>query len=458
MTQPGPRIVRACGRYTDLERIALGGMAEVFRATQHGADGLERAVILKRIIPAFSSDARFQDAFMDEAHLGMSFNHGNVVAVLDVVETHGSRFLVMELVDGWDLAAILRRAANTGLRFPLGLGLHVTAEVCRALAYVHDRKNATGQSREIVHRDINPQNVLIGQHGEVKLTDFGIARATGRREQTFTGLIKGHPEFMSPEQASGAELDGRSDIYSVGSMLYRLAAGVLPFQGPSDYETLLLVQRGDFLPPDQVEPDLHPAVASIVNAAMQRQPSQRYQSAHDLLQALEQALRTDFGAVGQTELQRWLAVLGERDGELATSRRPAMVDEIAPAVPAPPAVARPRRRSRRRVLITGAFICGTLAAGVALSPKAGTGLGVNQRPAETRSPEAAISDRSDPSPSADAGLGGPIADVTKAEDRSLAQDKGQPVEVTTNHGKQVRKSKRAKGRRPAGVRSAPPRK
>ena len=366
MSEAGLSPVTASGRYTNLERIAVGGMAEVFRAIQHGECGFRRTVVLKRILPAMAADPKFQNAFLDEAHIAMTFHHGNVVPVLDVVQTNGSWFLVMDLVDGWNLAAILKRSRTADLPLPLALGLYITAELCRGIAYVHARKRPDGQPLAIVHRDINPQNVLISQDGEVKVTDFGIAKAIDRREHTFVGLIKGHPDFMSPEQASGGELDAASDIFSIGSVLYRLATGTAPFSSASDLETLLRVQAGKFVPPEGVAPDLPAAVITILKTAMQLDPSHRYRTAGDLMRALEEVLRSG-GVTGRSELQRWLVELRDRDGELPTSEAPCLPadpEDPSAAATAVPPLSRRRHRTRtrpRRTPVALAIVCGTIA-------------------------------------------------------------------------------------------------
>ena len=315
-------------RYVSLKKIADGGMAEIFLAHQSGAEGFARPVILKRILPGLSADPQFRDMLVDEAHIAMSLNHGNIVPVLDLGQSRGRYFLVMELVDGWDLATIVRRAKKASFPVPLGLGLHILAEVCRGLAYAHARRGPDGQGLGIVHRDVSPHNVLVGEQGEVKLADFGIAKALGKRGRTRTGVIKGKLDFMSPEQASGQPLAPSSDIFAVGTILYLLATGRRPFEAGSDLEVLLKVQSADFVPLETSCPDFPPRVASIVNKAMQRRPADRYQSGEEMMLDIEEVLRSDFRSPGQSELKRWLAELGSKDGLPTTSQLPALpVDE-----------------------------------------------------------------------------------------------------------------------------------
>ncbi|HEY0710426.1 MAG TPA: serine/threonine-protein kinase [Polyangia bacterium] len=308
------------GRYVMLRKIADGGMAEIFLARQTGEEGFSRLVIVKRILPQFSADPHFRDMLLDEAHIAMTLNHNNVVPVLDLGRGEGSYFLVMDLVDGWDLEQIFLRAHHAGFPLPVGLALYVMAEVCRGLGYAHGRRTADGRPLSIVHRDVSPQNILLSEHGEVKVTDFGIAKALGRRDRTQQGMIKGKLDFMSPEQASGTPLGPASDIFAAGSVLYLLCTGQRPFASPSDLESLARVQRANFVPPEQLRPDLPPTVARIISQAMRANPEERYGTAEDMMFDLEAVIRDEFGSPGQSQLRQWLSELAERDGAVPISR------------------------------------------------------------------------------------------------------------------------------------------
>jgi serine/threonine-protein kinase len=300
------------GRYTILGKLADGGMAEIFLATQHGAEGFEKHVVLKRILTQFSADPQFRNMLLDEAHISMSLQHSNIVQVLDLGVAGSRYFLVMELVDGWDLERILQRSYGAGMAFPPALALYIVTVLCRALAYAHGKTRA-GKPLGIVHRDISPNNVLISEQGEVKLADFGIAKAQRKREQTAAGVIKGKVAYMSPEQATGTVIDKRSDIFSVGSLLYRMLTNALPFEAPSDLEQLLRVQKADVTPIQKVKPGLPAAVSAIVLRAMRLQPAERYQTADEMLADVERVLRSEFQSAGQTELKLWLEQLARRD-------------------------------------------------------------------------------------------------------------------------------------------------
>jgi serine/threonine protein kinase len=308
-------------RYSVLRKIADGGMAEIYLGTQHGAEGFARPIVIKRIRAGLAADLESRNMLIDEAHVAMSLSHGGIAQVLDLGTCGGSYFLVLELVDGWDLAELLYRATLNGLPLPTELALHVVIEACRALAYAHTRR-IDGKLQQIVHRDVSPHNILISEQGEVKLTDFGIAIAPGRRVHTVTGMVKGKLGYMSPEQARGETLDPRSDIFAVGILLYLMTTGQKPYVGTDELDMLEKMRRCEFIPPRAACPTLPLPIADIIHRAMQMEPSRRYQSAEELLVEAERVQRTCFTPAGQTELKRWLARLSERDGVLPTSLRP----------------------------------------------------------------------------------------------------------------------------------------
>jgi serine/threonine-protein kinase len=317
------------GRYTIVSKLADGGMAEIFLGIQHGAEGFQKPVVLKRVLTPFSTDPQFRNMFLDEAHISMSLNHSNVVQVLDLGVSRGRYFLVMELVDGWDLDKILHRAKAASMVWPPALSLYVVAEICRALAFAHG-KHHDGKPLGIVHRDISPNNVFISEQGEVKLADFGIAKAQRKREQTAAGVIKGKIAFMSPEQATGATIDRRSDLFAVGSMLYLMATDKLPFESATDLEAIFRVQRAEFTPPEVARPGVGSEVSRIVMRAMRLVPAERYQTADEMLVDVERVLRTEYQSAGQTELKLWMAQLARRDGSMSIGKtRPGTMATIA---------------------------------------------------------------------------------------------------------------------------------
>ncbi|MEO5767770.1 MAG: protein kinase, partial [Polyangia bacterium] len=314
----------AHSRYTIVGKLADGGMAEIFLAMQHGAEGFQKPVVLKRVLTAFSADPQFRNMFLDEAQISMSLNHGNIVQVLDVGVAGERTFLVLELIEGWDLERVMERAQATGPEhpWPPSLALYVTAQICRGLGYAHAKHGPDGRPLGIVHRDVSPTNVLISEQGEVKLADFGIAKAERKREQTLAGVIKGKIGFMSPEQVLGRPLDARADLFSVGTVMYLMLTGRKPFDAGSELESMTLAQRAEYRPPEELNPYLSPDATAIVRRAMEREPAQRYQTADQMLVDVERVLRGQYHSAGQTELKLWLTELARRDGVLPIGRVP----------------------------------------------------------------------------------------------------------------------------------------
>jgi serine/threonine-protein kinase len=307
-----PRAVR----YRILRKIAHGGMAEIFLALQTGAEGFQKPVVLKRILPAFAADPHFVRMLVDEAHIASSLNHSHLVQVLDLGKSGGQFFLVLEFVDGWSLEQVRRRAQKARLKFPLPLALYIVSSLCRGLQYVHQRER-DGKPLGIVHRDVSPQNVLLGREGEVKLADFGIAKAVGRREKSATGIIKGKFAYMSPEQSIGGALDARSDLFSVGTLLYILTTGRKPFDAPTDVEVLMQVRRARYEKPTVLNKEFNPEVERFIARALRADRGRRWQSAEQMADRLD-AILIKLGQVsGPAALKRWLDALGARDGEQA---------------------------------------------------------------------------------------------------------------------------------------------
>ncbi len=319
-------------RYRLLHKIALGGMAEIYLALQRGAEGFEKQVVLKRVLPALAADPQFVRMLVDEAHIASTLNHSNLVQVLDLGKSGGEFFLVLEFVDGWSVEDVRRRAQKAKLKLPLALSLYIVGSLCRALAYVHTRKRG-GQPLNIVHRDVGPQNVLLSREGEVKLSDFGIAKAVTRREKSASGVIKGKFAYMSPEQANGLELDARSDLFSVGTLLYLLTTGRKPFEADSDVDVLMLVRNARYEKPSVAVKDFNPDVERFIVRALRADLSKRWQSAEQMADKLD-AIRAKLGQhAGPAALKRWLENLSAKDGVSA----PADVADAAARASVPPA-------------------------------------------------------------------------------------------------------------------------
>jgi eukaryotic-like serine/threonine-protein kinase len=319
-------------RYRLLHKIAHGGMAEIYLALQRGAEGFEKQVVLKRVLPALSADQQFVRMLVDEAHIASTLNHSNLVQVLDLGKSGGEFFLVLEFVDGWSVEEVRRRAQKAKVKLPLALSLYIVGALCRALAYVHTRKSG-GRALNIVHRDVGPQNVLLSREGEVKLSDFGIAKAVTRREKSASGVIKGKFAYMSPEQANGLELDARSDLFSVGTLLYLLTTGRKPFEADSDVDVLMLVRNARYEKPSVAVKDFNPDVERFIVRALRADRSKRWQSAEQMADKLD-AIRAKLGQhAGPAALKRWLENLSAKDGV----RAPADVADAAARASVPPA-------------------------------------------------------------------------------------------------------------------------
>ncbi len=213
------------GNYDLLEKIAVGGMAEIFKARAIHGRGVEKLVCIKRIHPALSADKDFVGMFIDEARLGVTMVHGNIVPVFDFGCIDGRYYLALEYVEGQDLAALHGRARVVGIDWPLDLSIYVVTEVLEGLVYAHHKRDTQGRPLELVHRDVSPSNILISRDGQVKLLDFGIARSAVREFETRTGVVKGKPGYMSPEQAAGWAVDSRADVWSCGAVFHELVTG-----------------------------------------------------------------------------------------------------------------------------------------------------------------------------------------------------------------------------------------
>ena len=313
-------------RYHVVSKIAHGGMAEIFLAVQQGAEGFQKQVVLKRILPALAADPSFVRMLVDEAHIASTLNHSNLVQVLDLGKAGDQFFLVLEFVDGWSLEQARRRAQKARMKLPLPLSLYVVSSLCRALAYVHTRKR-NGRSLGIVHRDVTPQNVLLSREGEVKLADFGIAMAIGKGEKSATGVIKGKFAYMSPEQSVGGELDSRSDLFSVGTVLYLLATGRKPFEGATDLDVLMQVRKCRYEKPSSLVRDFNPEVERFIARALRADRARRWQSAEQMADRVDAILMKLGQTTGARALKRWLENLSAKDG----ARPPAEMAELSSA-------------------------------------------------------------------------------------------------------------------------------
>lgn len=269
-------------RYRVIDRLASGGMAEVFIAESAGIEGFKKKVAIKRVLPHLSEKKRFIAMFLDEARLSAHLSHSNVVQVFDIGVGDNTYFIVMEYVNGADLKQVIKSVVDQGRKFPIEAALFVCAKMCEGLAYAHECRGEQGELLHVVHRDISPPNVLVSEHGEIKIVDFGLAKASTQLEKSEAGIIKGKFSYLSPEAAHGQEVDARADIFAVGIILWELLAGRRLFQGKSDYETVKQVQAAKVPPISQLHPEADAALESILSRALARERERRYASARAL--------------------------------------------------------------------------------------------------------------------------------------------------------------------------------
>ncbi len=302
-------IVRTLGRYELHRRIAAGGMGEIFVAKSRGAGGFEKTVIIKTILPHLADEQEFVTKFLDEGRIVVNLTHGNIVPVFDMGEEKGEYFIAMEYVAGRDLRDILRHLNVSGRVLPVEYSLYILIELSKGLGYAHRKTDEQGVPLGIVHRDVSPSNVLLSREGEVKLIDFGIARATGKSSVTVSGRIQGKCCYMSPEQASGKNVDARSDIFAAGVLLYEMLTGIRPFEGDSDLETLELVRSCNFDAPGVLNTEVDAELDAIVTRALERDPAARYQTIEEMQIALTQRLYGGGHTVTSGEIAQFLGEL-----------------------------------------------------------------------------------------------------------------------------------------------------
>jgi serine/threonine protein kinase len=328
---PGDKL----GKYEVLRQLAQGGMAEIYLARATGIAGFEKIVVLKRIIPRFARNPEFVQMFLDEARLTATFSHPNVVQVHDVGQQGQSYFFTMEHLHGRDLTSVLERCAEQKRGLTLALALQIVTSVAAGLHYAHDKKGKDGQPLGTVHRDISPNNVMITFDGQVKIVDFGIAKAQVRQSKTKTGTIKGTISYMSPEQAQGLELDRRSDVFSLGVLLYELSTGTRPFRAANEVAVIFKLVNEGAPAPTTRRPNYPPELERIVMKALARDKDERYATAEDLRRDLEQFARAEDKLAPPSALAELMRDLfGDRESiDAIPALPPAERTPLGPALP-----------------------------------------------------------------------------------------------------------------------------
>ncbi|MBK7077304.1 MAG: serine/threonine protein kinase [Myxococcales bacterium] len=315
---PGGATSVRLGKYVLDAPLGMGGMAEVFRGHTEGAEGFQRPVAIKRVLPDASRNPAFAEMFVSEAKLSSRMQHANIVSVLDFDRDHEGRlYLVMELVEGRDLDGII----DSG-RLPFSIVIYTITEVLRGLGYAHDLPAGADGVRGLVHRDISPHNVLCSWSGAVKVSDFGIAKARAATAASASVTIKGKPAYMSPEQINGSPLDGRSDLFAVGIMMWQMLTGGYLFASGTTAETLARVLFSNVTPPNQVTGDIPPDLEAVTMKLLAKDPAQRYQSAEE---AIDDLLRCQHAPRdGRRELEALLVQRFPQKAPVRTGQRSRM--------------------------------------------------------------------------------------------------------------------------------------
>lgn len=361
---------QSLGRYRIVRRLGAGGMAEVFLARSSGAEGIEKLLVVKRVLPSFVRNAKFRTMFIDEAKVAMRLNHPNIVQVYAFEQVREEFLLAMEYVDGLDLGRLVGAMRRAKRRIPFALSAYVVAEASKGLDYAHNRKDEHGEALDIVHRDVSPQNILLSFEGSVKIADFGIARARMISEDT--GVIKGKFAYMSPEQARGEHVDRRSDVYSLGILLAELMMGRSMYAGQSGLDVLDLVRQGKMTLPSRVNPDVPEDLEQIVKKATAVNAADRYPTARAFAGALGQWLHSQDDIVDGAVLESIIAEVAPRDStspdSLGAKKSPSEKTDATLATVAglarDRANAQEQKERRHVVVVAGAIHAGTGASDV----------------------------------------------------------------------------------------------
>ncbi|WP_223643227.1 serine/threonine-protein kinase [Corallococcus sp. EGB] len=310
----------AFGRYELVSWLGQGGMAETWRAQLVGDAGVTKPVLIKKVLPEYANDEAFISMFISEARISATLSHGNVAQVFDFGRVEGEYFLAMEFVDGQPLHRVLKRAMKRGMSaLPVPIAVFVAMEMCRGLHYAHTRTDGSGKPLDIVHRDISPDNVLVSYEGQVKIVDFGIAKAQLTRSlKTEPGVVKGKYLFFSPEQARGEDVDAGTDVWATGVVLYELLCGRLPLEGPPQV-VMMRIAKGDLPSLGESRPDLPDSLHRILFKALHPERALRFESSHAFAEALSGFLHAHHPGVSSLSLSHLLRMLF-RDDLLAQGR------------------------------------------------------------------------------------------------------------------------------------------
>lgn len=323
----GEVLPRKFGKYTLLRRLAQGGMAELYLALHRSMAGFEKLVVIKRILPEMAKDKAFITMLLQEARVAATLSHPNIVTTFDVGQAESTYFIAMEHIHGEDLRSIVRAMKPKQVtEFPVEHAISIVLGVAAGLAYAHERRDLNGEPLHLVHRDISPQNILVTFTGDAKLVDFGVAKAKSSAEvnvgeessgtqkvehHTRAGQLKGKIPYMSPEQARGENIDSRSDIFSLGIILFELCTGRRLFRGGNEGETLRMIVDGEYPRPSTLNAKISASLEAVIMKALAKNAEERYQTAREMQAELELLVRSEQLAVSTLSLANWMQFLFE---------------------------------------------------------------------------------------------------------------------------------------------------
>ncbi|WP_304984746.1 serine/threonine protein kinase [Corallococcus sp. AB011P] len=406
------------GRYELLRKLATGGMGAVYLARQKGPVGFQKLLVVKRLLPHLSEDDEFLQMFLDEARIAALLNHPNIAQIYEMGDVDGQYYIAMEYVHGEPLGSLVPRASAHPGGFPLGLRCRIIAEAAAGLDAAHNARSPSGRKLSLIHRDVSPQNVLVGFNGGVKLIDFGVAKAQGKLSQTVVGTIKGKHAYMSPEQARGEPLDARSDVFGLGTVFYELLTGGRLFKRETEMATLKAVVGHKIVPPSEAVPGIPKSLDPIVFKALARKRDDRFSTAGELQLALEEFLQQEKLPGTSAHLAAFMRdVYSDELEEERFAAEPTMI-YFDPRLMARPGSAAPAK---------------------APAPGATPSAGKAQAPAKTppRAPEPSVSQSSTKAAARpeDSGVGAAAERTSRTKENSgLSRPEARPVRTRENTG------------------------
>jgi tRNA A-37 threonylcarbamoyl transferase component Bud32 len=349
------------GRYQIIRRLAKGGMAELYLSRQIGGGGYEKVVALKRVLPHLAEDLTFVRMFLNEAKIAAGLDHSNIVHVVDFGSEGGEHFMVMEYVHGRSVLDLLRQSARVG-GLPLPCALTIAGEVAAALHYAHERAGSDGRPLGLVHRDVSPSNVLVSFEGDVKLVDFGIAKATAHTRVTRSGAIKGKLSYMAPEQVRGEAVDRRADVFALCVVTYELCTGQRCFVAPGEFALINRVAAGRYERPTSIDPTFPRALEAIIARGLAVDPAGRFHTARELQLAIEEFAASHGHRLSKVALSERMHALFGDEAYPTTSTLPPLDSTVAKVGRADVATEPIARKGRGTLLLAG----GALVAGLLL--------------------------------------------------------------------------------------------